>query len=465
MGTFTLIQPRASADLYLIPNANGCNIDFTPVGEAENWECVDDPRRVPDDDDTYNYSTCSDLNYDLYALPNHTTEIGTINYVQVYSRAKSHILAQHADGVYKIIATDNACANVYKSDDIDLTTNYLTYNKTWTTNPRTDNAWLWTDIDNLQIGAECSSPSVTYPTQYLTIRPTAEFVTEHTVSGPGGGPNLNDFIDEEAQDGYNSTIHMNPAVGYPLNKSTFDFTNHVSETGIIINVAIFVCFNPTDAPEANYSRTEIRTHATDYQGDMEYVAGNEWTYISTNYAVNPFTSTAWTWAEIDALIGGVTSYGTAEYDNHCTQIYIVVSYNAGETNPEIRTTQCFAKVNYVPSDAECILNKPKTISVDHSINVKTLNFWNGTREVYGLNRSGKSMVLTGSEYQSNTCNKACPCEHIACIKDMGKNGSTITISGLRSLFNGDYKIRSFGWNHIGEKPEHYDWILELEYDD
>jgi len=51
------------------------------------------------------------------------------------------------------------------------------------------------------------------------------------------------------------------------------------------------------------------------------------------------------------------------------------------------------------------------------------------------------------------------------MKEMGKDGSKITISGLRSLFNGEFKIRSFGWKHISKKPELYEWILELEYDD
>jgi len=122
-------------------------------------------------------------------------------------------------------------------------------------------------------------------------------------------------------------------------------------------------------------------------------------------------------------------------------------------------------VNYTPPSGSCTPNKPEHISVDHTENIKMLNFWDGSREVYGLNRSGKSMVLVGSEYQSDTCDSTCPCEHITCMREMGKDGSIITISGLRSLFNGEFRIRSFGWKHISKKPEYYEWILELEYAD
>ncbi len=50
MGTFTIAQTQDSKNLYLNPDGNGCNIDFTPEGEANNWECVDDPKILPDDE-------------------------------------------------------------------------------------------------------------------------------------------------------------------------------------------------------------------------------------------------------------------------------------------------------------------------------------------------------------------------------------------------------------------------------
>lgn len=460
MGTFSISQTRASMDLFLIPNANGCNIDLTPIGDTNNWECVDDPIATPDEDATYVKSSATNLKYDLYILPNHTTEIGTINNVQVFARAKSQTIGQHEDGIFKILVTDDACANIYKSNDMSLmASTYKIYSKVWTENPRTSTAWIWSDIDNLQIGAECSSPSINTP-QILTIRPNAAGdITQLTPEGDT--PNWK-CVDEETKDDMTTFVY-HPPLGAEL-EDLYNLANHTTESGVISKITVFVWVYPYDVNDRR-AKTAIKIGGSTHYGSYNYVTKRVWTLISTTYNLNPTTSLAWTWNDIDNLQAGIylAAPGAAK-TFRCTQVYVAVHHIELES-PEIRTTQCYAKVNYVPSDATCTLNKPEDISVNHDINVKMLNFWDGSREVYSLNRSGKSMVLTGSEYQSNTCNKECPCERIACMREMGKDGSIITISGLRSLFNGDFRIRSFGWHHISEKPEYYTWILELEYDD
>lgn len=463
MSIFTIIQPLASKDLYLIPNADGCHIDLTPIGDTNNWECVDDPIATPDEDTTHVHSKATNLKYDLYGLPNHTTEIGTINYVQVFTRAKSQTFSQHEDGIYKILITDNACTNIYKSADMDLTAStYKTYSNTWSTNPRRDAPWTWDDIDNLQIGLECSSPTISNVPTTLTIRPNAIGDTTEFVPSPAV-PNWQN-VDEETRD--DSTTY-NRSIIYGGTTDLYNLTDHTSESETITGITVFawVYIDYKEGTDKHIS-TKIKTNGFSYVGTSHFSPVKKWILISTNYSLNPKTDIAWTWNDIDNLQAGVYAAPplSALYNHKCTQVYVVIHYHT-TGNPEIRTTQCYVKINYVPPDVECTLNKPEKISVNHNMNIKMLNFWNGTREVYSLNRSGKSMILTGSEYQSDTCNKACPCEHITCMRDMGKDGSTITISGLRNLFNGNFKIRSFGWKHISEKPECYDWILELEYDD
>jgi hypothetical protein len=91
-----------------------------------------------------------------------------------------------------------------------------------------------------------------------------------------------------------------------------------------------------------------------------------------------------------------------------------------------------------------------------------LNFWNGSREVYDIGRNGKSMVLSGCEYSGDTQHSTTPCERIECIKEMGKNGGIVTIEDLGALYDGEYRIRSFGWTMRSKSPAVYDWILELE---
>lgn len=293
IGTFTLTQNQTNKNLYIYPNGDlsSCT-EFTAVGDNPNYTCVDEDRLTPDEDITYVWWNGIATAIDIYELQNHTTETGTINYVQIYARAKSHLYSQDAAGVYKILCCPNSeCSITYASADINLTAAYATYSRVWENNPDDAAAWQWTDIDILAAGIQCSSPT-------------------------------------------------------------------------------------TPAPEAE--------------------------------------------------------------------------------NPEIRTTQLYVRVNY-DEEVECTLTKPEEISTNHSRNIKMFNFWNGTREVYDLNRSGKSMVLIGSEVYTSSC------DTILCVRDMARNGSVVTISGLSlGYFNGNYRINQFGWKKISEKPEHYEWIIQLE---
>jgi len=454
MGTFTMVQQQSSNDLFLIPEANGCNIDFTPVGEANNWECVDDPRDMPDNDITYVYSSASLAKYDLYELPNHTTETGTINYVQVYARGKSQEFAQHEDGIYKILLTDNACVNIFKSDDVDLAAStYKTYNKVWTANERTGDAFTWDEIDDLEIGVECSSPSVTRAPTILTIRPSA-CDTCGLAPSVGGRNDQWELVDDEVQDGYDTYIYATE----DQTKESLFALDDTAKTGVISNVAIFACINPDTKPDDHYGRTLIKTHGTQYYGDAEYVPATSWTWISTNYFDNPNTTNAWTWAEIDALCAGIELTSIAGNLCSCTSLYVVISYTPANSNPEIRTTQSFLKVNYTPPEVTCTMDKPEEISIDHEQNIKMMNFWDGSREVYGLSRSKRTMAMRGKLYSETACTT------IECVRDMGISGEDITLSDLGSNnFDKVVKIRSFGWKKISKKPLAYEWILECEF--
>ena len=56
-----------------------------------------------------------------------------------------------------------------------------------------------------------------------------------------------------------------------------------------------------------------------------------------------------------------------------------------------------------------------------------------------------------------------PCMRIECVKDLGKNGDDVVIADLGfTEFNDTFKIRSFGWKEVSQRPSVFDWILELE---
>jgi len=201
----------------------------------------------------------------------------------------------------------------------------------------------------------------------------------------------------------------------------------------------------------------IKTGGNEFNTSADYftLESKQRYYVHT-YAENPNTTAAWTLAEVQALQAGVGLYGDGTHYATCSRCYIVIS-GTTSVSPKIKTCQSYLKVNYTPPESSCSLNKPQEISTNHKRNIQMLNFWDGEREVYDLNRGGKSMVLTGNEQYDGSC------DTILCIREMARNGTVITVSGLSlGYFNGNYRICQFGWDKISEKPEHYKWILQLE---
>jgi len=456
MGTFTLAQSKNSVSIFIYPNGDlaGC-IDFTPVGDSDNYKCIDEAKNIPDGDTTHVMWNNASTGIDMYSLPNDTDFTGTINYVQVFARAKSYPINQSPSGIFKIICSPNSdCGTLFKSNNIDLITGYRSHTKIWTKNPLTTIDWTLNDIRNLSIGIETSSPTLIDKELIQRLNPNSDGDINNwghigcwalhykNVADPGTNCNIWDITPSERNELFN-----------------FQGTEITGTTGTIDYIKVFALITRSHWTYTRNARFTHKDYGTTENADWflllpgsPYLVNHTWTTQATG--------AAWTWAALDQVQFGM-DLSDSGIEISMYEYYIAVYYHTN-INPEIRTTQCFAKVNYTPPSDSCTLNKPEKISVDHSENIKMLNFWDGTRDVYGLNRSGKSMILTGSEYQSDTCDKSCPCEHIACVRAMGKDGSTIEISELRSLFNGSYKIRSFGWKHISEKPEVYEWILELE---
>jgi len=255
----------------------------------------------------------------------------------------------------------------------------------------------------------------------------------------------------------------NPPISY---YDTFNIPNHTSESGVITNVSFFWRIKDNFASTYGSSGTVTlidTVNANDNDTVLSFTGS--WNTSSTNYATNPATGVAWTWAEVDGMQLKIELLSDADADPkitaypECNQLYIVVQY-AGQVEPEIRTTQCYAKVNSSPADTVCELNMPEEVSTNHSINVKTINMWNGNREVYGLNRSGKSMLLTGKEIDYENGEAV---QRIQCVRDMGIVGADIVINDFDlNVFNGTYKIRSFNWIKVSKYPLVFEWVLELE---
>jgi hypothetical protein len=96
---------------------------------------------------------------------------------------------------------------------------------------------------------------------------------------------------------------------------------NLSLSGTIDSVKIFIHVRNTG--NGQQARTTIRTGGTNYNGNSNNLNGvSTYTTYSTNYALNPNSGNAWSWAEINSLQIGVGLHGTPR----CTQVWAVIYY-------------------------------------------------------------------------------------------------------------------------------------------
>lgn len=138
--------------LTLRPNAAGDATTLFKKSGTYNWQMVDEAS--PDNDGSYVYVVApvdgSNTKYDLYNLPDHTTETGTINYVRVYFRCRRIFNAASGNAWAKI----KTGGTEYIGSSKSLGMSYSNYYHQWNTNPKTGVAWTWGDIDALQAGIQ-----------------------------------------------------------------------------------------------------------------------------------------------------------------------------------------------------------------------------------------------------------------------------------------------------------------------
>lgn len=155
--------------------------DHTPVGEANNWECVDEV--VPDEDATYVYES-GGAGTDMYDIPNHTTESGTINSATLYYRCRK----------LNNDCTANACSDTEFTPPgasviggcFTLNTDWTTYSDTYPFNPWTGLPLTWTDIDGMQPGVYLGCGGATNQAEctqvYLVVNYTKDISQETRIT-------------------------------------------------------------------------------------------------------------------------------------------------------------------------------------------------------------------------------------------------------------------------------------------
>lgn len=172
----------------LRPNAAGdeTNIHQQYPNSTYHWDKVDEETA---DETTFVYdSTQDDVYYrDLYNLPAHSVGSGTINSITVYARAKGASSINQAS--LKIALKTNGTP--YESSEIQVTGSYDNYSEQWDTNPATELAWTWDEIDALQIGVairRCYT-GIGYSTRVTQVYVEVDYTapTAKTSSDSGSG--------------------------------------------------------------------------------------------------------------------------------------------------------------------------------------------------------------------------------------------------------------------------------------
>jgi hypothetical protein len=235
-------------------------------------------------------SSTMDYERDLYHIANHTTESGSIGRVTAYFRFSGDQsggqdytgYARAAIKTHGVVYTGNEESQTGQS--------FITRSYEWANNPYTGSPWTWDEIDALQAGIELKGVLGTYG--YCTQ------VYVEVQYGP---------VDNEDMD-------------------TYQLSDLEELRGTVESIIVYTETKGTTSPDTHSAQTVIRTHDTVYYGDNTTLP-TSYDTLSTTYNTNPFTSSAWTLAEINALEAGVKHYDNGSGCVCTTQVYIGVIYD------------------------------------------------------------------------------------------------------------------------------------------
>jgi hypothetical protein len=146
------------------------------------------------------------------------------------------------------------------------------------------------------------------------------------------------LIDEATKD--EADYLMNPDTATTTKTDLYKLQSHGEESGTINSVTVKLYANyaliGTDSGTA-YVKPMIRVSDTNY-GDNQALTDAVALYSQT-WTTNPYTSEAWTWTQVDALIAGDALTNSAT-DNknykatYCYQLWVEVAYG-GAAGPVI----------------------------------------------------------------------------------------------------------------------------------
>ena len=330
----------------LRPTGPGSQEEITSQYPAsgEHWDKVDE--EVADDDTTYLYSTSITSLQDTLALENHPSLTGTIVSVTAYARGYgSSPNGRGATGI-------KTGGTIYRSNeqvlgnfwsDLDPYQAFL--------NPDTGLAWTWADINNLEVlvyqrysvgAAQQRTTQVYVKVHYLpdtveVLRPNAAGDV-CGISGQVGAACPDHYlnVDEVVPDDDTTYVFGSAWAPPPTNPSDlYNIENSGVGAGVITNVAVYGRFkdNADDRYRGATSYFWIKTGGAQYRSGG-YPQLGDWSDFYRNWATNPQTGVAWTWADINALQIGLSLFNPQRASGvdwigknaSATQMWVEVTY-------------------------------------------------------------------------------------------------------------------------------------------
>ncbi|MHB8123496.1 MAG: hypothetical protein ACYDG4_15235 [Desulfuromonadaceae bacterium] len=137
-----------------------------------------------------------------------------------------------------------------------------------------------------------------------------------------GANNYEEIDDPVASPDTGTYVHDNGDAGTFLD--LYNVPNQSLE-GVISDVTIYIRCN-YGIGSGPKSRTAIKIGGTVYYGTSNTLTSS-WVTYNTSYIINPKTSVAWSWEDINNLQIGVEIVSTDFWQyGCCTQVYAIVTY-------------------------------------------------------------------------------------------------------------------------------------------
>ncbi len=143
-------------------------------------------------------------------------------------------------------------------------------------------------------------------------------------------------VDEVIPDG--DTTHVRTRGG-ATELDTYNIADHSEGVGDITSVTVYIRSRVTNS--THDIETAIRTYDTNYFDSLTSTSSTSYINISANWETNPYTDSAWTWDEIDALEAGVRQYDLGPGEARTTQVYVEVAWEAPPLSGDVPTGDLF----------------------------------------------------------------------------------------------------------------------------